>query len=308
MTPTNHCYLVSGTQNLETFPYKVGDQEILLVDTPGFDDTNLSDTAILYMIADWMEQTYEDGALLSGIIYLHKITDNRMDGASMKSLRLFRSLCGEDNLSNVILGTTMWGLVDEATGVKREKDLEENYWKEMMDKKTSMRRISTNPDDAKILVESFLRNMPFVTQIQEELKKGTPLSQTGAGAALRDEMEKMSERYKQELETAKTKMEKAYIKRKWPPRSLYENPLTHEGNATLKAELMTQMEEIKKNLARVEGEKIKLEKDASRSRLPKQTRSFFTSNWECLGGCRRVTSTKGEWYCKHCKITQKNIR
>lgn len=214
MAPTNYCYLVSGTQNLETFPYKIGDQEILLVDTPGFDDTNLSDTAILFMIADWMEKTYEDGTLLSGIIYLHKITDNRMDGASMKSLRLFRSLCGEDNLSNVILGTTMWGLVDEDTGKKRERDLAENYWKEMMDKNTSMRRIPTNPDDAKILVESFLRNMPFVTQIQQELKSGTPLSQTGAGAALRDEMEKMSERYKQELETAKAKMEKTYIKRK----------------------------------------------------------------------------------------------
>jgi len=209
--------VILATQTIDTYPYKIGQHEILLVDTPGFDDTNHSDTEILTMIADWMERTYEDKHFLSGLIYLHKISDNRMDGASMKSLRLFRKLCGESNLQNVILGTTMWEAVDEATGAMRERELRDIYWKEMIEKKSSMRRISANSDDAKILVESFLPKVPFVAQLQQELKSGKLLSQTAAAGALRDEMEKMTKRYEKELQSTKEEMEKAHIKRKTGP-------------------------------------------------------------------------------------------
>jgi hypothetical protein len=204
-----------GTQNLETFPYKVGDQEILLVDTPGFDDSNLSDTDILTLIADWMEKTYEEGSLLSGIIYLHQISGNRMDGASKKSLRLFRKLCGESNLRNVILASTMWENVDEAKAAERERELAENYWKEMIENGSKIARISSNPNDARRLVETFLNKKTFVAQLQQELKSGKTLIQTEAGAALRDEIEKITKKYEKELQSTKEEMERAYIMRKW---------------------------------------------------------------------------------------------
>lgn len=166
------------------------------------------------MIADWLEKTYDEDSLLSGVVYLHKISDNRMDGASMKSLRLFRKLCGESNLHNVVLGTTMWANVDDATGARREGELRDIYWKDMIAQGSTMCRISTNADDAKILIESFLPKKPFVAQLQQELKSGKLLCQTEAAAALRDEMDKLTKRYEKELQNTREEMEKANRKRK----------------------------------------------------------------------------------------------
>lgn len=79
----------------------------MIVDTPGFSNTRLSDTEILQRIATWINDTYDDGHLLSGIIYLHRIIDNRREGPSLKNLRMMKALCGINSLKNVVLATTM---------------------------------------------------------------------------------------------------------------------------------------------------------------------------------------------------------
>jgi hypothetical protein len=207
-----------GTESPEIFPYKVGDREILLVDMPGFNDTNLSDTEILTLIADWMCESYQGGILLSGIIYLHQISDNGMDRESEKSLRLVRKICGEDNLGNVILATTMWEHVDEASATLRERELVEIYWKEMIARGSRIDRISTNVDEARRLVETFLTKKTFVAQLQHELSIGKTLIQTEAGVALKDEFENVSREFEKELASVKEELEKARTKRKWAMR------------------------------------------------------------------------------------------
>ena len=54
---------------------------------------------------------------LSGILYLHRITDNRMAGTPLKNLQVFQKLCGRDALGKVYLTTTMW---DEAERRREE--------------------------------------------------------------------------------------------------------------------------------------------------------------------------------------------
>jgi len=68
---------------------------LVLVDTPGFDDTNKSDLEILQMISNWLQNVYEKRIKLAGIIYLHRITDNRMAGTPHRNLRMFGQLCGD---------------------------------------------------------------------------------------------------------------------------------------------------------------------------------------------------------------------
>jgi hypothetical protein len=106
---------------------------LVLVDTPGFDDTHKSDMEILQMISDWLKKTYfiffkpfsytpffssqevcillftryKKSIKLAGIVYLHKITDIRMAGAPHRSLRMFAQLCGDQGVKKVILVTTM---------------------------------------------------------------------------------------------------------------------------------------------------------------------------------------------------------
>ena len=78
-------------------------QKIYVMDTPGFDDTFTNDIDTLRNIAGWLGDTYSHKITLSGIIYLHRIQDNKMQGAAMKNLRMFRKLVGNDGLNNVSL-------------------------------------------------------------------------------------------------------------------------------------------------------------------------------------------------------------
>ena len=173
----------------------------MLIDTPGFSDTNLSDTEILRMIAEWMKETYDEGFLLSGIIYLHKITDNRMKGPSLKNLRMMKGLCGADSLQNVVLATTMWENVTIEDGSRRETDLRQNFWNDLIAGGATVARITTQSGiDARKLVKSLLPNIPRPTRIQEELHSGLTLVQTAAGKELGEEMTKLEQKLKAEHE------------------------------------------------------------------------------------------------------------
>jgi hypothetical protein len=46
-----------------TLPFDIGGRKVILLDTPGFDDTSISDFDILDKIADYMNATYAFGSL-----------------------------------------------------------------------------------------------------------------------------------------------------------------------------------------------------------------------------------------------------
>ncbi|OCH83803.1 hypothetical protein OBBRIDRAFT_742684, partial [Obba rivulosa] len=82
----------SAVEHSRTF--QLFDRNVTLIDTPGFDDTTKSDTDILKMIAVYLSTTYENGYKLSGVIYIHRISDFRMTGVSRRNFTMFRKLCG----------------------------------------------------------------------------------------------------------------------------------------------------------------------------------------------------------------------
>lgn len=127
-----HTQNVIGTKDVLAVPFKIGNQDVLLVDTLGFDDTSVNDAEILTRIANWMKETHYEGSLLPRIIYLHRISDPRMDSASMKNLRMFRKLCGPNNPRNIILAATMWENISVAEGEIRESQLKKEFWKDMI--------------------------------------------------------------------------------------------------------------------------------------------------------------------------------
>ncbi len=116
------------TSKIEPYEITIGSTALVLVDTPGFDDTNMSDFEILQTIATWLEATFEKGQLLSGVIYLHRITNTRVAGSARRALHVFQRICGEDNYKNVILATTFWNSIAhcEDIGVDREQQLLSN--------------------------------------------------------------------------------------------------------------------------------------------------------------------------------------
>ena len=95
-----------GTSEVGAYEITIDSTTLVLVDTPGFDDIEMSDYQILHAIAAWLENSCEKGQLLSGLVYLHRINNTRMSGSTIRALHLFQRICGEDNYKNVILATT----------------------------------------------------------------------------------------------------------------------------------------------------------------------------------------------------------
>ncbi|KJX95148.1 hypothetical protein TI39_contig4131g00001 [Zymoseptoria brevis] len=131
--------LKSFTQSPEPFTFLNNGTSITLVDTPGFNDTDLNESDVLKAIADWLDWDYRNRPQmrLNGIIYLHNVMDPRMLGSSLRNLKMFRDLCGQDPLRNVLLVTTRWGMarrVDMEQAERREEQLrtDRKFWAGML--------------------------------------------------------------------------------------------------------------------------------------------------------------------------------
>lgn len=171
------------------------------VDTPGFSDTNLSDTEVLQMIADYLAVAYKQEMKLTGIIYLHPISDNRVTHHTTKNLGMFRKLTGEKNLKNVTLATTMWDKVSEEEGIRREGELKSKFWQLLlaMGAKTARHQINTM-ESARRLSSALLGNKPFYLQLQEEMgKDNKALRDTSAGKEVMLELARLKEEHRREL-------------------------------------------------------------------------------------------------------------
>ncbi|CZR65995.1 uncharacterized protein PAC_15895 [Phialocephala subalpina] len=143
--------LESCTKICEAIEYQ-GDNHydtIFLIDTPGFDDTSRSETEILREIAGALQVLTNLRVDLYGIIYLHRITDPRVSGAAMKSLRVLEKICGDEAYRNVFLVTTMWNRLEDTEGgdkigEDREAGLcEKPFWGTLREEGAMAMRLST---------------------------------------------------------------------------------------------------------------------------------------------------------------------
>ena len=99
---------------------------------------------------------------MSGVIYMHRISDLRMGGVHRRNFGMFRKLCGEETLRNVLLVTTMWGLVDPVVGEKREKQLmtDPALFKPVIDKGARMIRHDNTLPSAQAILELLIPMKP----------------------------------------------------------------------------------------------------------------------------------------------------
>jgi len=157
---------------------------------PGFDDTNRSDTEILEEITEVLSAQYILRFKLKGVLYLHRITDNRMQGSARKNLDLFTKIIGEEALSNVVLVTTMWGKVDrkdEAEANARECELRNQYWSDLIRKGSTATRFDGTKESAEGILSQLIGKKEAVLKVQEELVvKKLSLNRTTAGAYLEE--------------------------------------------------------------------------------------------------------------------------
>ena len=189
---------------------------MFLVDTPGFDDTYRSDTDILGEVANWLNDAYAEKVQLTGIIYLHRISDVRLGQAAMKNLRMFKALCGEDGLPSVVLATTRWTNVSPEDGIMRETQLIENpnMWKRMIAQGSRVWRQDGDGKTAFEIIQYLIRiKRPVILKIQEEMGHGATLDETAAGQEVHAELEKQRQKYEKKLEEVRQEMVQAIAKK-----------------------------------------------------------------------------------------------
>ncbi|KAI0414675.1 P-loop containing nucleoside triphosphate hydrolase protein [Xylaria grammica] len=212
--------LQACTQDVRTYSFhhpKLRSGRVYLVDTPGFDDTNKSDTEVLRTLATWLTATYSNGVKLSGIIYLHRINQSRMQGSAMKNISLFRFLCGDDALKKVILVTTMWDITENDIAESREKQLRDTpkYWGGMVAKGSQVKRHNNTQRSALALFEAFMKGGPkIVLNIQSEMVDGNkPLQGTDAANDIKETLAKQSAQFKREIQDFETEFREALRQR-----------------------------------------------------------------------------------------------
>ncbi|KAF5347762.1 hypothetical protein D9756_010336 [Leucocoprinus leucothites] len=131
--------------------------DVVLVDTPGF-EYDSDDYKILETIANWLEQMGLRKVRFSGILLLHRITDNSARFAVWKYLRSFEKIYESQLFSRVLFVTTMWdGPPYEETFVQRERQLAREYWRDMIDQGARIIRLQKNTHAAALRVIKFLQ-------------------------------------------------------------------------------------------------------------------------------------------------------
>ncbi|KAF5370422.1 hypothetical protein D9757_013145 [Collybiopsis confluens] len=260
--------LESCTQTIQMSSlFQLGGQNVVLVDTPGFDDTNKSDADTLAVIGGHLAEAYKNGITLAGVLYLHRITDVRVTGVTARNLRVFNEIVGGKAMKNVFIVTTMWENLGssgsneeiERIGSQREKELEsrKGFMGDAISKgaKIVRHRYNTKQSAQKVVLDLLAISDPTVLQLQKELvDDGKTLNQTGAGGELNKEMDKKLKEYQQEIEAIKADMRAREA----------------AGNKQMD-DLRREIEEANRARARIEQEKQRMQADYSEIKRRGQT-------------------------------------
>ncbi|KAH6847193.1 P-loop containing nucleoside triphosphate hydrolase protein [Chaetomium sp. MPI-CAGE-AT-0009] len=189
--------LRSETSEIQSFSLRTPSGAIGLVDTPGFDDTERPDFEILKQLASWLQRRPAEEQSLAGILFLHPIIHNRLQGSSRRMLSMFNKLLGEDYFRKVLLITTFWNDVAPDVGEQRERELTESCdaWKPMISAGARVERMGRDYVRFIPLLEGMAaRSAPSQLLIQTELNRGVSLEQTMAGLLLNSAHREQSRR------------------------------------------------------------------------------------------------------------------
>ena len=161
---------------------------------------------------------------------------------------MFRKLCGDDTLKNVVIVTNMWGEVTPERGAARELELQTDdmFFKPAMDKGAQMVRHMNTKATAEAVLLRVIHNKPLALQIQKELvDEGRDITETAAGEELNRELNKLAEQHREQLHTLQKEMEAAMNAK---------DEETKEELGKVRAELI-------KNIQKIEYDRDRLSQD-----------------------------------------------
>ncbi|KAK6501606.1 hypothetical protein TWF481_009441 [Arthrobotrys musiformis] len=267
--------LNSTTKKVEWYSATAGSKGFYILDTPGFDDSYMSDYEILEGLTRELAEMYRSSRLLTGIIYVHDVSKEKMGGTSHKSLRTFQKLVGERSMENVVLVTTHWRKFFKGPQVKREDELRGTFWAPMITRGSKILRHDGSQKSAMRIVKEILDRKPVVVKIVDEMvNKKMTFGQTDAGevvteglkvlegkldsnvAALSDEIAELKKERKEAESAVEEKMER--LETQWKISSAKERQEIEDQMTSLKNEASKQAERFNKQLTDLAFDKQRL--------------------------------------------------
>jgi len=189
-----------------SFHHKCG-KTVHLIDTPGFNDTHRTDGEILHELAFWLLKSYTHDIRLSGVVYLHSISDNRIQGSALRALNIFKNLVGKENYHGVILATTMWDKLDDDdydSARARQKELMTNlnFWGDMKQGRSQVMALRAGRTSVEEIVNHIAtedKRLSLRIQCQMSEPENYHIHETDAGKVLYKELYEEKRNMEQKL-------------------------------------------------------------------------------------------------------------
>ena len=143
---------------------------------------------------------------------MHRISDYKIGGISRRNFSMFRKLCGDETLGNVVIVTNMWGEVAPEIGAAREHELmtDDILFKPVIDQGARMLRHDRTLVSARAILHHIITNCPRALRIQKELvDEGKDIMQTAAGVELDRDIAALRENHLAQLAEIQQEMEEA---------------------------------------------------------------------------------------------------
>lgn len=143
---------------------------MLLLDTPGFDDSVRDNLEVLSEITSqlYLFALQPDKFAMRGVVFLHDISEIRFGGSQKKTLGILKALLGEANLGNVVVGTTMWDARRYKQQEQRERALQDDLWRGIH---KTMRLPDEDKGAAERIIRELLKKKPALLLVQKEMLK-----------------------------------------------------------------------------------------------------------------------------------------
>jgi hypothetical protein len=179
---------------------------------------------------------------MSSIIYVHRITDARVDGPIQRNIRMIGELYGDNFAKNLVLVTTMWDKArSEEEASKREDSLKTRYWNILLYHQASVARFHNDQDSAWRIIDQVTGQDRTAVLLQEEMVTfGRNLNETNAGKALYRDLQGLLEKQSRTMQ------------------SLAEKSAGAQTPEDVDAEMNGLRQEIETLLKEVEGMKVPL--------------------------------------------------
>jgi hypothetical protein len=164
-----------------------------------------------------------------------------MGGVSIRTLNVFKQLCGSNSLKNVTIVTTRWSKEISVEEQKREQELreDERFFKPFLDHHATMRRHDNTAESARMIIRETCSKQPLPLGIQLEIvEQRRSIGDTHAGKELNGALEELARGLSNEARNLREEIDEA----------------VRQGDGSARAELANVLRRSEGELTRVQNE------------------------------------------------------